>query len=221
VPSGGLTRLQARVLELLAGLEPPWTLTGGGALVGFHLHHRTTRDLDLFWRGQERLGESRDDVIRRLREAGIEVESVKESESFQQLRLKDGAEVLIVDLVAEPVVSIESALEVRQGKARIRVDTPHEILVNKLCALLGRAELRDLVDVRALLAAGGDLARALSDAPRKDGGFSPVLLAWVLRRLEIDVLARGLEVRGLDTADLGRFRDELVARLTAAARPEA
>jgi hypothetical protein len=32
----------------------------------------------------------------------------------------------------------------------VAVDPPEEILANKLCALLGRAEIRDLVDVRAL-----------------------------------------------------------------------
>jgi hypothetical protein len=27
-----------------------WTLSGGGALAGVHTQHRTTRDLDLFYR---------------------------------------------------------------------------------------------------------------------------------------------------------------------------
>jgi hypothetical protein len=40
-----LTSLQWRVLEILAGLEPSWTLTDGGALVGVHFGHRVTRDL--------------------------------------------------------------------------------------------------------------------------------------------------------------------------------
>ncbi len=43
--AGGLSPLQRRVLEILADTEPPWTLTGGGALVGVHLHHRTTRGI--------------------------------------------------------------------------------------------------------------------------------------------------------------------------------
>lgn len=43
---GKLSTLQERVLRLLADVEPPWTLTGGAALAGFHTHHRTTRDLD-------------------------------------------------------------------------------------------------------------------------------------------------------------------------------
>jgi hypothetical protein len=81
------------------------------------------------------------------------------------------------------------------------VDQPHEILVTKLCALLGRSELRDLEDVRALLDAEGDLARALADAPRKEAGFSPVTLAWVLEQLPVAAMGRALgrtadEIRG-------------------------
>lgn len=32
-----LTPLQRRALVLVAGMDPAWTLTGGGALAGFHL----------------------------------------------------------------------------------------------------------------------------------------------------------------------------------------
>ena len=46
MPIGKLSSLQERVLRLLADIEPPWTLTGGAALAGFHTHHRATRDLD-------------------------------------------------------------------------------------------------------------------------------------------------------------------------------
>ena len=47
----GLSPLQVRVLAALVGFEPRFTLTGVGALVGAHLGHRSTRDLDLFWHG--------------------------------------------------------------------------------------------------------------------------------------------------------------------------
>ena len=69
------------------------------------------------------------------------------------------------------------------------------------------------MDVRALLETGGDLTRGLQDAPRKDGGFSPLMLAWVLRRLQIDVLARAVNASEMDVDGLDRFRDELVSRL--------
>jgi hypothetical protein len=34
------SELQWRILRVLADLDPPWVLTGGGALAGFHLKHR-------------------------------------------------------------------------------------------------------------------------------------------------------------------------------------
>ncbi len=51
------------------------------------------------------------------------------------------------------------------GATTIFIDTPHQILVNKLCALLGRSEPRDVEDIYVLLQNGGDLERALRDFP--------------------------------------------------------
>jgi hypothetical protein len=48
---GRLSALQVRVLQALAALAPRWTLTGGGALAGFYLAHRQTKDVDLFFHG--------------------------------------------------------------------------------------------------------------------------------------------------------------------------
>jgi len=205
VAAQGLSPLQRRILELLAGVEPPWTLTGGAALVGFHLGHRTTRDLDLFWHGNDRL----EACIRRLEAAGLTVESVQRHPAFERLLVSDGDE----REVAEPVEAVEAPQRLGIGDTTVLVDTAHEILVNKLCALLGRAELRDLVDVQALLDHGGDLARAVADAPRKDGGFSAVTLAWVLRGMSLDALAAAT---GLGEAERGapaRARENLVAQL--------
>jgi hypothetical protein len=90
------------------------------------------------------------------------------------------------------------------GGALVRlVDTPCEILANKLTALLSRWAVRDLVDVRALLDAGGDLSRGLEDAARKDSGFSPPTLAWVLSTQP---------ATGLDP-ELLRFRGWLIDQL--------
>jgi hypothetical protein len=84
-----------------------------------------------------------------------------------------------------------------------------EILVTKLCALLSHSELRDLEDVRAL-----------ADAPRKEAGFSPVTLAWVLEQLPVAAMGRALgraadEVRGLEA-----FRQKLVGEILASAKPD-
>jgi len=220
MPPSTLSPLQVRVLEILAPLRPRWTLTGGGALAGFYLGHRTTRDLDLFWRGEARLGTLRGDVALRLADAGLPATAVHGSDTFQRLRIDDGTEVLVIDLVAEPVPPLEPPREFTVGSERIHVDTEHEMLVNKLCALLSRAELRDLIDTRALLDGGGDLTRALLDAPRKDTGFSPLTLAWLVRDLPIEAMAAAESLEPHRLADLLAFRGQFVERLLRLSKPE-
>ncbi len=206
-----LTPLQVHTLELLAGIDPPWTLTGGGALAGFHLGHRTTRDLDLFWHGLSELHHTAEEVVRRLAGAALEVGVVQTSPGFRRLRVSDGNEVVLVDLVADPVPVIEAPQPRAIGDVQILVDTPHELLVNKLTTLLSRSEVRDLVDVKALVESGGDLTRAIREAPLKDGGFSGPTVAWVLGQLPLVRL-------GADP-DLIAFREALVARFLAAPEP--
>jgi hypothetical protein len=212
-----LSALQARVLATLATIDPPWTLTGGAALAGFHLGHRSTRDLDLFWHGARSIADVRRDVVARLAADGMSVEPLRTAESHCSLRVGDGHEHVVVDLVAEPVAVIEAPQAQRIGGVSIAVDTKHEILVNNLCALLHRSELRDLMDIAALVAAGGDLARALRDAPRKDGGFSALTLGWSLSNWRVAEAAgaAGLE----DRADeLEAFRQRLL-RIAAGEQP--
>lgn len=220
MPPGRLTALQERVLVELAGLEPAWTLSGGGALVGFHTRHRETRDLDLFWQNRRTLDDAVDKVTRRLERAALEVTALQTAEAFARLEVRDVGETVIVDLVADPVPLAEAPGLATVGSTSILLDTPHQILVNKLCALLSRSELRDLVDVRALLQFGGDLRRALLDCPRQDAGFSPLTFSWVVKGLAIEKLAAALGWGAAQTADLSRFRDELVDRVLAAARPD-
>lgn len=145
----------------------------------------------------------------RLTEEGLEVSILRSGSTFTQLRVSDGTAVCMVDLVAEPVPSLEPPLQIPLGETVIAVDTAHEILVNKLCALLGRSELRDLEDVRVLLESGGDLERALADAPLKDGGFSPLTLAWVLRGFQPRVLAPAIGMNEEAAEQLERFKDNL------------
>ena len=220
MPRSGLTALQERVLEVLAGFDPSWTLTGGAALVAIHGVRRTTRDLDLFFHGQESLGHAPDEAMRRLRGAGLDVAGLQSAAAFRRLRVSDGKETVVLDLVADPVPVVEAPQTLDWHGRSIQVDTPHEILVNKLCSLLHRSELRDLADVRDLLAAGGDLARALADAPRKDGGFSPMTLAWLLRGLAVRELGELAGASAEWIVGLETFRNGLVAQVARLSKPD-
>jgi len=218
-PPGSLTPLQRRALCALAGMTPEWTLTGGAALAGAWLGHRTTRDLDLFFHGLSELADAPQRVRDALRAAGIAADAVRTEPSFAELRIHDADQVVIIDLVAEPVPNVDAVRTVELDGAVMRVDSPHEILVNELCALLGRSELRDLVDVDALLGAGESLERAVGDAPKKDGGFSPLTLAWVLKGFPLARLAASGGSDHASAEHLEEIRSSLVHRLLAITAP--
>jgi hypothetical protein len=87
-----LSAIQERVLVALAALRPQWTLTGGGALVGFYTKHRETRDLDLFFHRERALGSIVGDARHALQPAGMSVTGLHTSATFAQLDVRSGAE---------------------------------------------------------------------------------------------------------------------------------
>lgn len=99
----------------------------------------------------------------------------------------------------------------------IRIDSAEEILANKLCTLLSRVEIRDLVDVMALEKSGLDPIAAVQAAATKDAGVTPSQLAWVLSSYPIP---EETPLPGdVSSVELRAFRDGLISRLVAAAFP--
>jgi hypothetical protein len=146
---------------------------------------------------------------------GATLEAIQTSPTFRRLLLKRGAEAIVIDLVREYVTQIEREKPRVNG---IRIDPPQEILANKLCALLSRSEVRDLVDVRALELAGYRMEDALGAAAAKDSGLTPAQLAWVLSQMQLgdDLQPPG----GVLVAELRSYLAELIVRLTSTAFPK-
>lgn len=211
--SPGLSRLQAELLREFFARERRFVLTGGGALVGFHLQHRTSDDLDLFTKPPVDLAEGRRALHAAAAAVGGTVESLRSYPEFQRVIVRRGEESAVVDLVIDRAPDVDAAVE---GPDGIRMHSLREIAANKVCALLGRGEIRDLIDLRLILQQGFDLANVLADAERKDGGVAAATLAWVLDGIRI-----GPEVQlpGVTAAELDLFRRELVVRLRALAKP--
>jgi hypothetical protein len=209
----GLDSFQSDFLAAFFARQERFFLTGGAALVGFHLKHRRTMDLDLFTT-EDLLEEGQASLFDTAAELGATVERLRTSSSFRRFLLRRGAESMVVDLVRDRAPQIEQEKAEISG---IRVDSPSEIMANKLCALLSRAELRDLVDVRALETAGFALGDHLAPATRKDAGLTPAQLAWVLSQVEIgdDASPPG----GVTVSELRGYLADLIDRLTAIAYP--
>lgn len=213
--SSRLNELQQDLLREFFARERRFVLTGGGALAGFHLQHRTSNDLDLFGKPPIDLMEGRRALEGAAAVLGASVEPVRLHPDFQRLLVKRGAEACVVDLVVDRAPDVDAIVEERSG---VRLHSLREIGANKVCALLGRAEIRDLVDLRAILSRGLSLEDLIGDAERKDRGVSAATLAWVLGSVRIgpDAATPG----DVDPRELEAFRSELVLRLRALAMPK-
>lgn len=207
-----LSRLQQDLLDGFFRRQEDFFLTGGAALAGFHLGHRETEDLDLFTR---KMG--LDDAVGWLRstveELDAELEALRTAPDLRQFLVRKGEEAVVVDLVRDQTPPGEPPERI----GGIVLDTPSEILANKLCTLLSRAEIRDLVDAMALERTGEDLGEALERAEQKDAGLTPAQLGWVLSELRIgdDAQIPG----GVSIAELREYLESLKQRLARMAYP--
>ncbi len=183
-------------------------LTGGAALVGFHFGHRTTEDLDFFSPPGLNLAEAAMSLEAASRAVGATLQSVRSFPTFRRFVARRAEESCVVDLVIDQAPMILSEKEVREG---VRIDPLREIAANKTCALISRSEIKDLVDLKHILASGTSLEQALADAQLKDAAADAATLAWVLEQVAIgpDAALPG----GTDPAELDRFRANLVRTL--------
>ncbi len=188
---GKLSRLQQEVLDAFFERETRFFLTGGAALAGFMA--------------------SLAEIARKFKAS---FEPIQTSPDFRRFLIRRGEEAVVVDLVRERGVQARIDKAVING---IRVDPPEEILANKLCTLLSRSELRDLVDVRALERAGYRVEVAIPSAMKKDGGLTPAQLGWVLSQIEIgdELTPPG----GVSAVELRQYLIDLIDRLTRLAYP--
>lgn len=209
-----LNNLQKEFLGEFFKRENRFYLTGGAALAGFYLGHRETNDLDLFTLENEI--ENGFSIVRDVANTlGATVEPIQTAPDFRRLLVKRGDEGVVVDLIREYLFQLDREKREING---IRIDSPEEILANKLCALLSRSEIRDLVDVRELEKAGFDLKNALIAAQKKDTGLTPAQLGWILSQIRF-----GDGVSPPGNVSVGELRDyvaDLTARLNRVAYPE-
>jgi hypothetical protein len=208
--------LQRDLLGAFFEREQRFVLTGGGALAGFYFGHRDTEDIDLFGTP----GLDLEDASRALDAAatacGATLTRERAYPDFRRVIATRGEERCVVDLVIERAPRIDP---VKAVFGAVRVDTLREIAANKICTLLSRSEIKDLVDLEALVNAGIHLEQAFADARKKDGSADPATLAWVLDQISIgpDAALPG----GADPGRLLAFRDEFTEQLRAMAFAQA
>lgn len=141
-PKKILTDLQSKVLKYFFSnkdLAKYFYLTGGTALAAFYLQHRYSDDLDFFTHSIDIYESSKilEDV---LKDHDITFVSERSSSSFKRYLL---AGELQVDLVRD--------IDFRVGAPLLQdsylIDDIKNIAVNKICAIYGRLDSKDYVDL--------------------------------------------------------------------------
>jgi hypothetical protein len=205
--------LQGSVLEAFFSVERAFFLSGGAALVGFHLRHRETTDLDLFTVSLEAFERARVVLPNVVEGLGGTATVRQDAPGFRRVVVEREGQSLVVDLVRDVGPQLHEKLDI-DG---IVVDPMEEIFSNKLTTLVGRQEVRDLVDVLELERHGLRAEDYLADANAKDGGCTPATLAFLLRAWRIHDDAK--IPSGYTAEQLRTFKDALAERLAMAAFP--
>lgn len=179
-PRGPLTAFQVQVARVFFSLPSSqgFLLAGGAALAAHGLTARPTQDLDIF------TSPGRGDVHGALvafaagaAEQGWGLDVVRESETFARLVVRDGADVVLVDLAVDATPRRPSTVTFVGPTL-----APDELAGRKVVALFDRAEARDFADVYVLAARYG-IPQLVELAATVDAGFDIGVLAIMLDSL--------------------------------------
>jgi predicted nucleotidyltransferase component of viral defense system len=160
-----LYMLQDKVLDVVFDTEREFYLTGGTCLGRFYAEKRYSDDLDFFTNQSPRYNFAVKNIKKALDEKfqlAVEVES----RDFTRFRIDDLLQVDFVNDIAfrykEPVVNAQNYI----------LDTAENILSNKLTAVVGRDNPKDIFDIYLLWRLYDFDWGEILDAAHKKAGFS-------------------------------------------------
>jgi Nucleotidyl transferase AbiEii toxin, Type IV TA system len=142
-----LYRAQDKILLALKKVLSPFYLTGGTALGRFYLNHRFSEDLDFFINKSDTFQTS----VKNIEKVLISKFSVLKNESivyddFVRYYIEDEEMILKIEFVNDIAYRCGVPNTYQYGF----IDTPLNILTNKLTAIVGRDEPKDVFDIYAL-----------------------------------------------------------------------
>ena len=139
-----LYELQDRVLELVFAQENEFYLTGGTCISRFYWPARYSDDLDFFTNQSPRFAFAVRRIINALSQQ-FELLREVEGREFVRLRVNNS---LQIDFVNEPTARQDEPTLTPQ---RFFIDTIPNILANKLTAIMGRDNPKDIFDLLLIM----------------------------------------------------------------------
>jgi len=215
--SKAVTPLKRDFLKSFFSQEKRFFLTGGSALGLFYLEHRYSYDLDFF--SEEHVTWLELDGVMHLctSQIGATLELLRDSPTFRRYIITRNDDTEIIDIV----VAVESQIDPEKPWiGDIRVDTLHEIMLNKITTLISRCELKDIVDLYFLEKQGFLVETYFEEAQKKDGGLDPSMISLLLNSLTVSELPDYM-IKPLSLEELRSFIKDLKRRMALMAYPDA
>ena len=136
--------LQDKFLSWWQEIEFPFYLTGGTALGRFYLNHRLSEDLDFFINSTTQYSFFIAEIRKKISiDFSIDFQQSLFSDDFTRFFISQDDIFLKIDFVHDIGYYVGAPTSYAYGK----IDTPINILSNKLTAITGRDEPKDIFDI--------------------------------------------------------------------------
>lgn len=186
-------------------------LIGGTALSYFFLHHRQSKDLDLFTSVADLILPMSYQLEEKLKSKGFEVQRSRSFHSFVEFVVGRERTQTVIQMAQDSPFLLEPLVTFPEFP-KLRVASLRDIAAGKLLALFGRATLRDFIDIYVLTRQGKiGREQILQDARQKDPGFDLYWLGVALKRIhEFNEKASDmlLLTQTIDLSELRKFFDD-------------
>lgn len=157
-----LYRIQDRVLKIISDVDTDFYLTGGTCLNRFFFEKRHSVDLDLFSNENNLFREDVRIFFGALNTNASKYEILVDSRDFVRILVES---MLKVDLVNDRVFRFGRSTRTPEG---IVLDNTGNLAANKICAVLGRDDPKDVFDLYTLFChAGLEWERVLAASGKK------------------------------------------------------
>lgn len=204
-----ITQFQREFLESFFEQTQTFFLTGGTALSGFYLHHRYSQDIDLFTIQSEPFAHIHAFVLQTAQRIDAKLTAIQTEPMFRRYLLSRKTKSPVSEANREEESIIvdgvkDIAVQIVQGKPKfgnVVVDSLEDICCNKICAIVGRGEIKDYIDLYFLHQYGYSIKKYLSFAQKKDSGVSKATIAYVLSEVKFlqipDYMVKPLSIEEL------------------------
>lgn len=175
-----LSSIQKRVLALLAENRSPDSHLAGAA--GIHLSaesQRVSHDPDLFYASEEAVAAAYGKDSVRLRQDGFQIDLLLSQPGFIRARVHKTGEALLIDWARDSIWRFFPPVKLEEIGWVLH---PVDLAINKVLALSGRDEPRDLIDTLYLHESVLPLGALAWAASGKDPGLNPRMLLELLHR---------------------------------------